>query len=100
MGKPSTKTAVARLSKPSGTSPSENGLASSASTSASAAPALATPPSAAAGQAVAEDDIRLRAYLKWETAGRPEGNDAFFWLEAERELHRESEASRASISRQ
>jgi hypothetical protein len=33
-----------------------------------------------------EEDVRLRAYLKWEAAGRPEGNDLEFWLGAEREL--------------
>jgi hypothetical protein len=33
-----------------------------------------------------EDDIRRSAYLKWEAAGRPEGHDLFFWVEAEREL--------------
>ena len=33
-----------------------------------------------------EEEIRLRAYLKWEAEGRPEGHDLFFWCEAEREL--------------
>ena len=33
-----------------------------------------------------EAAIRLRAYQKWETAGRPDGNGIDFWLEAEREL--------------
>jgi hypothetical protein len=48
------------------------------------APTAATrqqPPSA-----VTEEEIRLRAYLKWEAEGRPEGHDLFFWCEAEREL--------------
>ena len=35
---------------------------------------------------VAEEDLRLRAYLRWETAGRPEGDGVLFWLEAEKEL--------------
>ena len=35
---------------------------------------------------VAEEDIRLRAYLKWEAAGRPEGDGVRFWREAEKEL--------------
>ncbi len=26
------------------------------------------------------------AYLKWEQAGRPEGDGVYFWLEAEREI--------------
>jgi hypothetical protein len=33
-----------------------------------------------------EDQVRLRAYLKWEAAGKPPGDGAAFWLEAEREL--------------
>ena len=36
------------------------------------------------------EDIRLRAYHKWEMAGRPEGNDVFFWVEAEREVKLDS----------
>jgi hypothetical protein len=39
--------------------------------------------------AVAEEDIRLRAYLKWEAAGRPKGDGVLFWLEAEKELQAE-----------
>lgn len=35
---------------------------------------------------VSPDDIRLRAYLKWESAGKPPGDGVPFWLEAEREL--------------
>jgi hypothetical protein len=33
-----------------------------------------------------EEDIRLRAYFKWEAAGSPIGDGVFFWLEAEKEL--------------
>jgi hypothetical protein len=32
--------------------------------------------------------IRLRAYHKWETAGKPPGDGIDFWLEAEEELLR------------
>jgi hypothetical protein len=32
------------------------------------------------------EDVRLRAYRKWEAAGRPDGDGTKFWLEAEREL--------------
>jgi hypothetical protein len=32
------------------------------------------------------DDIRIRAHQLWELAGRPDGKDDEFWLEAEREL--------------
>jgi hypothetical protein len=35
---------------------------------------------------VSADDIRLRAYRKWESAGKPNGDDISFWLEAEQEL--------------
>jgi hypothetical protein len=35
---------------------------------------------------VTDDQIRLRAYLKWQAAGSPEGDGAAFWLAAEREL--------------
>ena len=40
----------------------------------------ATPPS--------DDEIRQRAYDKWESAGRPAGDGVGFWLEAEQELRR------------
>ena len=33
-----------------------------------------------------QTDIQLLAYLKWELAGKPEGNGINFWLEAEQEL--------------
>jgi hypothetical protein len=33
-----------------------------------------------------EEEIRFRAYLKWEAAGRPVGDGQQFWLEAEREV--------------
>ncbi len=32
------------------------------------------------------DQIAERAYLMWESAGRPQGQDAAFWHAAEREL--------------
>ncbi len=32
------------------------------------------------------DDIALRAYMLFEQAGRPQGRDVEFWLEAERQL--------------
>jgi hypothetical protein len=37
---------------------------------------------------MSEDAIRLRAYQKWEAAGKPAGDGVGFWLEAERELSR------------
>ena len=38
------------------------------------------------GRLVSADDIRLRAYRKWESAGKPTGDGVQFWLEAEQEL--------------
>ena len=38
------------------------------------------------GRSESEDAIRLRAYLKWEAAGKPCCDGVSFWLEAEREL--------------
>jgi hypothetical protein len=35
---------------------------------------------------VSAEDIRLCAYRKWESAGKPAGTDIRFWLEAEQEL--------------
>ena len=36
-----------------------------------------------------EDQIRERAYVLWELAGKPEGREDEFWHEAKKELHRE-----------
>jgi Protein of unknown function (DUF2934) len=33
-----------------------------------------------------EDQIRTRAHELWEQAGKPQGREQDFWLEAEREL--------------
>jgi len=38
------------------------------------------------GSRVSEENIRLRAYKKWESAGKPAGDDVTFWQEAEQEL--------------
>ncbi len=38
------------------------------------------------GKALSEEDIRLRAYQKWEAAGNPHRDGFQFWLEAEQEL--------------
>ena len=51
-------------------------------------------PAAAPGEkghdarSVCADDVRLRAYEKWERAGKPPGDGVQFWLEAEQELMR------------
>lgn len=36
---------------------------------------------------VTEEEIRQLAYLKWEQAGKPEGNSDYFWNLAEQELN-------------
>ena len=36
-------------------------------------------------ETLSEDAIRPLAYMKWEAAGKPEGDDLRFWLEAKRE---------------
>ena len=35
---------------------------------------------------VPEESVRISAYLKWEAAGKPDGDGVNFWLEAEREM--------------
>ena len=35
-----------------------------------------------------DDEIRTRAHQLWELAGKPEGKEDQFWLEAERELEK------------
>ena len=42
---------------------------------------------------VTEDEIRHRAFALWEARGRPEGYEAEFWLQAERELKGEGNTS-------
>jgi len=36
-------------------------------------------------EAASREDVERAAYEKWEAAGRPEGREMEFWLEAERE---------------
>ena len=38
------------------------------------------------GKPVTEQAIRVRAYQKWEAAGKPGGDGVSFWIEAEQEL--------------
>ena len=45
-----------------------------------------TPANTSNGKPLSEDKIRLLAYQKWEAAGRPEGDGATFWIEAEQQL--------------
>jgi Protein of unknown function (DUF2934) len=39
---------------------------------------------------VIEHDIRIRSYLLWEAAGRPQGRDVEFWLRAEQDVRVEA----------
>jgi hypothetical protein len=39
---------------------------------------------------VTEEDIRIRSYLLWQAAGRPDGQDQQFWLRAEADLRAEA----------
>lgn len=39
-----------------------------------------------AGLPLSVEEIRLRAYQNWETAGKPPGDGVQFWLEAEHML--------------
>jgi hypothetical protein len=43
---------------------------------------------------VAEDEIRLRAYERWEADGKPAGDGVQFWLAAEKELSRRRRRTR------
>jgi Protein of unknown function (DUF2934) len=36
---------------------------------------------------ITHENIARRAHQIWEETGRPEGDDALHWLQAERELH-------------
>jgi hypothetical protein len=39
-----------------------------------------------------DDQIRVRAHLVWEEAGKPEGREHEFWYQAERQLqHQENQ---------
>jgi Protein of unknown function (DUF2934) len=48
--------------------------------------ASATLGSANNRKTISEEEIRLRAYRKWERAGKPGGDGVQFWLEARQEL--------------
>lgn len=39
------------------------------------------------------EPIRMRAYLLWEQAGRPEGGDLEFWERARQEIEAEEAAA-------
>ena len=45
-----------------------------------------TAPSRTGRSIVTLNDIWVRAYSKWQTAGCPDGDGSRFWLEAEQEL--------------
>jgi hypothetical protein len=43
-------------------------------------------PAPGPGRNIPESEIRLRAYLKWEAAGKPKGHESRYWLAAKDEL--------------
>jgi hypothetical protein len=64
-----------------------------ANTASTAAPEAAPVHASATGNGVTDNhappppaEIRLRAYQKWEDAGKPADRAVTFWLEAEQEL--------------
>jgi hypothetical protein len=61
-------------------------LAPSASATPQSEPKAATAPAPEGEAQQCDEKIRLRAYQKWETAGKPQGNGVQFWLDAEQEL--------------
>ena len=42
---------------------------------------------------ITEEAIRARAHQLWEQAGRPEGRDPEFWLQAELDLKKDETAN-------
>jgi len=38
------------------------------------------------GNAKSQASVRVRAYQKWDAAGKPDGDGINFWLEAEQEV--------------
>lgn len=40
-----------------------------------------------------QQEIRQTAYRKWEQAGKPEGQEMEFWLDAEREMEENQRAA-------
>ena len=49
---------------------------------------VGTTTSPAWARTMSPQEIGERAYKKWEAAGKPNGKDLKFWLEAQRELSR------------
>ena len=46
---------------------------------------------------IPNNEIASRAYLLWEQAGRPDGRDLEFWVQAEAEIHALGEAYNTSL---
>ena len=49
-------------------------------------------PAAPAPRAITTEVISARAFKLWENAGRPTGRDTEFWLQAESQLKRDTQA--------
>ena len=73
---------------PEGSAPTPREPASSPPDSISDSPPAANRPQS--DRTISLEEIRHRAYLKWEAAGKPDGNGAQFWIEAEQELLQQS----------
>jgi hypothetical protein len=43
-------------------------------------------PAPGCSRGIPESEIRLRAYLKWEAAGKPKGHESRYWRKAKAEL--------------
>jgi hypothetical protein len=43
-------------------------------------------PAPGCSRSIPESEIRLRAYLKWEAAGKPKGHESRYWRKAKDEL--------------
>jgi hypothetical protein len=50
------------------------------------------------GTNITEDQVRQRAFELWEKRGHPEGHEAEFWLQAERELRGEGNSGGISAN--
>jgi len=73
---------------PEGAAPTPRKPASSLPASVSDSPSTADRPQS--DRTISLEQIRHRAYLKWEAAGKPDGDGARFWIEAEQELLQQS----------
>ncbi|MDB5339066.1 MAG: hypothetical protein JWN70_4685 [Planctomycetaceae bacterium] len=87
---------ITELSKPHYKTEAASRPESTKSTTKTKVAAVATPPvqkieetsieETCTETSICPDELRTRAFLKWEAAGKPEGDGIVFWLAAEQEL--------------